>query len=62
MDVDNVKLHVHSFKYMGSILEPNGRNEIEISARIGKVNNLYYAMSEGFINKKDVDENKNDSV
>ncbi|CAH1976651.1 unnamed protein product [Acanthoscelides obtectus] len=53
--IDNVKLQqVHSFKYLGFILEPNGRNEIQISERVGKANNLYYAMSEGFINKKDV--------
>ncbi|CAH1999213.1 unnamed protein product [Acanthoscelides obtectus] len=53
--IDNVKLQqVHSFKYLGSVLEPNGRNEIEISERIGKANNLYYAMSKGFVNKKEV--------
>ncbi|CAH1995615.1 unnamed protein product [Acanthoscelides obtectus] len=44
--IDNVKLQqVHSFKYLGAILEPNGRNGIEISEKIGKASNLYYAMS-----------------
>ncbi|CAH1978024.1 unnamed protein product [Acanthoscelides obtectus] len=57
--IDNVKLqHVHSFKYLGAILKHNGRNEIAISERIGKANNLYYAMSKGFINKKEVSRNQ----
>ncbi|CAH2003904.1 unnamed protein product [Acanthoscelides obtectus] len=53
--IDNVKLQqVHSLKYLEAILEPNGRNEIEFSERIGKANNLYYTMSKGFINKKEM--------
>lgn len=53
--IDGVRIkQAEVFQYLGTIIEETGRSEIEISERIKKANNVYYAMNKGFINKKEI--------
>lgn len=45
---------VDSFQYLGVSLEETGNNEKEIADRIAKTNNIYYAMSKGFTNRREI--------
>lgn len=45
---------VTAFQYLGVTFEETGKQHTEINNRIEKANKVYYAMSKGFINKKEI--------
>lgn len=55
IDIHGVKIkQVEAFQYLGTTIEETGKNEIEIAERVRKANNVYYAMSKGLVNKKEI--------
>lgn len=45
---------VQKFEYLSATLEENEKNEINLSNRIKKANNIYYAINKSIISKKEI--------
>jgi hypothetical protein len=46
-----------SFEYLGTIIDKNGKIEVEVLSRVRKTNNIYYQLNQTIFGKKGINTN-----